>query len=102
MPSLDLESILVDPHAWTEAVVAELARGQDVEFCDDQWEAIRFVHHYFDEHHVAADARFVIKRLAQRFDPAGQKRRFELFPCGCPGQARKIVSMTRPRAWRTG
>ncbi len=102
MPTLDAEGYLVDPADWTEAIAVELARGEGIALGDDHWDAIRFMRRYFEEHQVAADARFVIRHLAQRFGPAAHKRLFELFPYGYPGQACKIAGMRRPRAWSTG
>jgi tRNA 2-thiouridine synthesizing protein E len=102
MPELDAEGFLVDPNDWTDAVAVELARGEGIVLGEDHWDAIRFMRRYYEENQVAADARFVIKHLAQRLGPAARKRLFELFPYGYPGQACKIAGMRRPRAWSTG
>lgn len=102
MPALDAEGFLIEPNDWTEQVAVELARSERIELGDDHWDAIRFMRHYYAEHQIAADARFVIRHLAQRLGPAAHKRLFELFPYGYPGQACKIAGMKRPRAWSTG
>ncbi len=85
-----------------EAVAVEMARREGIVLGDDHWDAIRFMRRYFEEHPVAADARFVIWHLAHRLGPAARKRLFELFRYGDPGQACKIAGMRRPRAWSTG
>lgn len=102
MPPLDAEGYLVDPNDWTDAVAIELARREGITLGDDHWDAIRFMRRFYEENQVAADARFVIRHLAERLGPAARKRLFELFPYGYPGQACKIAGMRRPRAWSTG
>jgi len=56
---------------------------------------------YYEEHQVAADARFVIKHLAERVKKDAQKILFVLLPYGYVKQACKIAGMRRPRAWST-
>jgi tRNA 2-thiouridine synthesizing protein E len=102
MPALDPEGFLVDPSEWTEEIAVTLARKEGIELGDDHWDAIRFMRRYYEEKQVAADARFVIRHLAQRLGPAAHRRLFELFPYGYPGQACRIAGMRRPRAWSTG
>ena len=102
MPALDPEGFLVDPSAWTEESAVALARKEGIELGDDHWDAIRFMRRYYEEKQVAADARFVIRHLAQRLGSAAHRRLFELFPYGYPGQACRIAGMRRPRAWSTG
>ena len=102
MPPLDADGYLVDPNDWTEAAAIELARREGITLGDEHWDAIRFMRRFYEENQVAADARFVIRHLAERLGPAARKRLFELFPYGYPGQACKIAGMRRPRAWSTG
>ncbi len=102
MPLLDAEGFLVDPQTWTEAIALEFARRDGLTLTDEHWDAIRFMRSYYEEHQVAADARFVIRHLAQRLGPSARTRLFELFPYGYPGQACRIAGMRRPRAWSTG
>jgi TusE/DsrC/DsvC family sulfur relay protein len=102
MPLLDAEGFLVEPRQWTEAVAEALARREGLELTPEHWDVIRFMRAYYDEHQVAADARFVIRHLTERLGPGARNRLFELFPYGYPGQACKIAGMKRPRAWSTG
>lgn len=100
----DDEGYLVDPTDWNESVAHELAATEQIALEDDHWQVIRFMRSYYGEHRVAADARFVIKYLA---DDAGYGRDakrvlFQLFPYGYVKQACKIAGMKRPRAWSTG
>ena len=102
MPERDAEGYLIEPSDWNEDVAEELARGENIQLTDVHWDVIRFMREYYDEHQVAADARFVIKHLNATLGANGQKKLFELFPYGYVKQACKIAGMKRPRAWSTG
>ncbi|KAB2308457.1 TusE/DsrC/DsvC family sulfur relay protein [Betaproteobacteria bacterium SCN2] len=102
MPELDAEGYLVEPMDWNDDVARALARAENIELGDDHWDVIRFMRAYYEEHQVAADARFVIKHLANRVGAEAQKLLFVLFPYGYVKQACKIAGMRRPRAWSTG
>ena len=98
------EGYLLDPAEWTEEVASELARREGLALSPLHWEVLKFMRHYYEEHQIAADARFVVKHLAeaQGLGAAARKRLFELFPYGYVKQACKIAGMRRPRAWSTG
>ena len=102
LPERDAEGYLIEPGDWNEDIARELARGESIALTDDHWDAICFMRAYYDEHQIAADARFVIKHLSERFGRDAQKKLFELFPYGYVKQACKIAGMKRPRAWSTG
>jgi len=102
MPLLDADGYLVEPREWTEAAAVELARREGIALTGEHWEVIRFMRAWYDEHQVAADARFVIRHLQRRQGEGARNRLFELFPYGYPGQACRIAGMRRPRAWSTG
>jgi tRNA 2-thiouridine synthesizing protein E len=102
LPERDAEGYLIDPADWNEEVASALAQDENIQLNDDHWDAIRFMREYYEERQVAADARFVIKHLAERFGRDAQKKLFELFPYGYVKQACKIAGMRRPRAWSTG
>ena len=100
----DGEGYLVDPVDWDDNVASLLARQEEIELGDEHWKIIRFMRKYYDEHQIAADARFVKKLVADEFGyvkNAGS-RIAELFPYGYVKQACKIAGMKRPRAWSTG
>ncbi len=102
MPPRDAEGYLVEPADWNEDIARALAHEEQLALGDDHWDAIRFMRDYYDEHQIAADARFVIRHLAERHGRDAQKKLFELFPYGYVKQACKIADMKRPRAWSTG
>ena len=102
MPERDAEGYLVEPGNWNEELAHVLAQEENIQLTDDHWDTIRFMRDYFEEHQVIADARFVIKHLAERMGKDAQKKLFELYPYGYVKQACKIAGMRRPRAWSTG
>lgn len=102
MPERDNEGYLIEPDDWNDTVANLLAQEENITLNDDHWDAIRFMRDYYQEHQVAADARFVIKHLGERMGKEAQKKLFELFPYGYVKQACKIAGMRRPRAWSTG
>ena len=102
--AVDFEGYLVDPAQWNEQVAEELARQEHIVLTDEHRAVIRFVREYYEQHHIAPDARHVMKHLA-KVKGAGSKGRndlFVLFPYGYVKQACKIAGMRKPRAWSTG
>jgi tRNA 2-thiouridine synthesizing protein E len=100
----DAEGYLVEPLDWNEEVASELARRENIAMTPDHWLVMAFMREYYDEHQVAADARFTIKFIANDlgYGAKAKSRLFELFPYGYVKQACKISGMKRPRAWSTG
>jgi tRNA 2-thiouridine synthesizing protein E len=97
----DEEGYLVDPADWSEGVAVELARREGIVLTDGHWAVIRFVREYYEQRHIAPDARFVLKYLAETRG-ADRNELFRLFPYGYVKQACKIAGMRKPRAWSTG
>lgn len=99
--AIDDEGYLLDPLEWSEQAAVELARREGIVLADAHWDVIRFVREYYEQRHVAPDARFVLKHLA---DSRGADRNelFRLFPYGYVKQTCKIAGMRKPRAWSTG
>jgi tRNA 2-thiouridine synthesizing protein E len=104
MPRRDEEGYLVDPADWSEALAEELARAERVALTEAHWVVIRFIRRYYEQHHIAPDARHVMKHLAEYRGPQQADRNdlFKLFPYGYVKQACKIAGMRKPRAWSTG
>lgn len=104
MLNLGEEGYLLDPAEWNEDVARTLAADEDIELSDEHWRVLRFMREYHAEHGIAADARFVIKFLAEElgYGDRARSRLFQLFPYGYVKQACKIAGMQRPRAWSTG
>ncbi len=99
----DNDGFLVDPDDWNNIVAGELARRENIDLGSEHWEVLNFMREYFVQHRIAADARFVIKFLDERYGRgSGRDRLYKLFPYGYMQQACKVAGMRRPRAWSTG
>ena len=103
-PLCDEEGYLIDPAEWTDSVAARIARQENITLTDEHRAVLRFMRAYFEEHHVAPDARHVIRFLSieLRHEAKAKSVLFALFPYGYVKQACKIAGMRRPRAWSTG
>ncbi|MCA8868816.1 MAG: TusE/DsrC/DsvC family sulfur relay protein [Rhodobacteraceae bacterium] len=96
---------LTDPNNWSMEFAEHVAAEESITLTPDHYEVIDFMRRYNDEHGVMADARFVLKFLAERYKtdkPGSRKEMFRLFPYGYVRQACKIAGMKQPRAWSTG
>ena len=102
LPERDAEGYLIEPADWNEALAEALAAEENIALTDEHWDALRFMREFYEEHQIAADARYVIKHLAGRHGRDAQKKLFALFPYGYVKQACKLAGMKRPRAWSTG
>lgn len=100
----DAEGYLFDPARWDEVAAQQLAEREGLELTEEHWRIIRFMRRYYEDHQIAADARFVIRYMAEGMGLGGRARNylFELFPYGYVKMACKIAGMKRPRAWSTG
>lgn len=100
----DDQGYLIDPTEWNFDVAETFARQADITLSEDHKKILTFIRDYFDEHQVAADARFVIKYIADDLGYGDKAREYlyELFPYGYMQQVCKIAGMKRPRAWSTG
>lgn len=101
---MDAEGYLVDPAAWTEDIARAIAAQENIELTEEHWAVIRYMRAFHDEHQVIADARFVIRFLANErgHGAAARDVLFELFPYGYVQQACRIAGMRRPRGWSSG
>ncbi len=98
----DSEGYLMDPSDWNETVAQELAGKYGLKLGPEHWEVLRFMREYYEQHHVAVDARWVMKFLEDKYGGDGRSQLYKLFPYGYMQQACKIAGMRRPRAWSTG
>jgi tRNA 2-thiouridine synthesizing protein E len=103
-PAFDDQGYLVDPQDWNERVAEALAREERIVLTPEHWAVIRFMREYYERHHIAPDARHVMKHLAavKGAGKSGRNDLFVLFPYGYVKQACRIAGMRKPRAWSTG
>jgi len=57
----DDQGFLMDPENWDHNVAEKIAQDEGVELSDEHRKVLAFIRNHFNEHHVAVDARFVIK-----------------------------------------
>ena len=81
---VDDQGYLIDPADWNEQVAEELARQESIVLSEEHWVVIRFMREYYEQHHIAPDARHVMKHLAKvkGGGEAGRNDLFVLFPYG--------------------
>jgi len=102
---VDEAGYLTDPANWSKDFAIFVARTENLTLKAAHWQVIDFMRSFNEENGVAADARFVLKYLAQQNDTDKSGARqilFTLFPYGYVKQACKIAGMKQPRAWSTG
>jgi len=103
--AVDGHGYLTSPANWTLEFANHMAAEEGLSLTPLHHDVIGFMRDYYDQHGVAADARFVLKYLAERdgLTKSGAKQAlFTLFPYGYVKQACKIAGMKQPRAWSTG
>jgi tRNA 2-thiouridine synthesizing protein E len=99
----DDQGYVLDPDAWDKSIAEVIADLEGLTLTDDHWTVISFMRDYYEQHHIAADARFVIKHLKELgFNGSGREQLYKLFPYGYVQQACKVAGMRRPRAWSVG
>jgi tRNA 2-thiouridine synthesizing protein E len=101
----DEHGYLIDPAEWSPEVAEAIAAEEGIRLCPEHWQVIDFMRDYFEQHGIAADARFVYAHLGRRSAAdagEGRRRFFLMFPYGYVKQACKIAGMRQPRAWSTG
>ena len=100
----DDQGYLMDPDLWDDAVAEKLAETYDLELNEEHWKVLKYIRDHYNEHHIAVDARWVIKFIAEElgYGREARARLYELFPYGYMQQACKIAGLRRPRAWSTG
>ena len=103
--AVDGHSYLTNPANWTPDFATHMATQECLSPTPLHHEVIGFMREYYNQHGISADARFVLKYLAQRdglTKSASKQALFSLFPYGYVKQACKIAGMKQPRAWSTG
>ena len=101
----DEAGYLIDPAEWSVEVARAIALEEKISLTNEHWAILNFMRDYFEEHAIAADARFAFSFLAEHKSlpiREARTRFFELFPYGYVAQACRIAGMRQPKAWSTG
>jgi len=103
--TVDGHGYLTDPDDWSPDFAKHAAQSEGITLTPEHEEIVTFMRSYLTDHRIMADARFVLKFLADRNHTnksGANKVLFTLFPYGYVKQACKIAGIRRPRAWSTG
>ncbi len=94
----DEEGYLTDISVWNESLAELIAKDEEIEMTDEQWEVVNFLREYYDEYQIAPAIRVLIKAMKKKFGPdkGSNKYLYELFPYGPAKQACKIAGLPKP------
>jgi dissimilatory sulfite reductase related protein len=87
------DGFFVHPEAWTEAMVAELARREGIEpLTQKHWQVIRFMRSQYLEKGTGPTV-----RLLGKISGVSIKELYELFPKGPAKVAARVAGIPKPR-----
>lgn len=89
---LDEDGYMLQPELWTEEVAAALADQEGIdEMTDEQWQIVRFVRGYWEEHETAPSPRLICKEAG-----VSMRQMYELFAGGPTEGACRIAGLPKP------
>jgi tRNA 2-thiouridine synthesizing protein E len=95
----DDDGYLLNLDEWNEDVALYLAKTEDVEMSDGQWDVVNFLREYYAQYQIAPMIKILTKALAEKKGVdkrAASKMLYELFPAGPAKQACKIAGLPKP------
>lgn len=94
----DEEGYITDISLWSNELAGVIAKEEQIEMNDEQWEVVNFLREYYDEYQIAPAVRVLIKAMKKKFGPdkGNNKYMYELFPYGPAKQACKIAGLPKP------
>ena len=95
---VDEEGYLQNPEDWSKELAMAIAKTEDIEMTEAQWEVVNFLRNYYKEYQIAPMIKILIKEMAKMFGPekGNNKYLYELFPAGPAKQACKIGGLPKP------
>ncbi|MEM7402161.1 MAG: TusE/DsrC/DsvC family sulfur relay protein [Pseudomonadota bacterium] len=95
----DDDGFLLDPEEWTEEIAEHIAKSEDIELTEEQWNLIRLIREYYSEYGSVPELRKILKLLKEELGPekATRKYVYSLFPYGYGQQGCKIAGMRQPK-----
>ena len=95
----DEEGFLLDAHAWTPALMPQLAEECDLELTPEREAVIGWIRDQFERNDSVPEARMLLAHLRTEWGAERATRRYlyRLFPRGYGQQACKIAGMRKPR-----
>lgn len=96
----DSEGYLVDLDDWSEAFVRAQAAQEGLTLTNEHWAVIRFLRDHYEQHHIQASVRDVIRRFRGLWGPEKGSNRYlhDLFPRGGPQkQGNRLAGLLRTK-----
>ena len=94
----DSEGYLVNLDDWSEGFVRAQAGYEGLPLTDEHWEVIRYLRHYYEEQHLQANTRDIIKQFKKAWGPDKGCNHYlhTLFPRGGPQkQGNRLAGLLR-------
>lgn len=94
----DSEGYLVDLDDWSEDFVRAEAAEEGLALTPEHWEVIRYLRDFYEQHHLQANVREIIKEFRGRWgrDKASNRYLHDLFPRGGPQkQGNRLAGLLR-------
>ena len=82
----DQEGYIQNMDDWSEGYAEALAKKEGLELTNEHWDVIRYIRAYYEEHHVQAQVRDMIKHFKKAWGPERGNNRYlhDIFPKGGP------------------
>ncbi|WP_428607522.1 TusE/DsrC/DsvC family sulfur relay protein [Sedimenticola sp.] len=82
----DQEGYIQDMDEWSEGFAVAQAAKENLTLTDEHWDVIHFIRHYYQEHHVQAQVRDMIKHFKKVWgsDRGNNRYLHDIFPMGGP------------------
>ena len=96
----DQEGYILDMDAWSEGFAVALAEQEKLVLTDEHWQVIHFIREYYDNHHVQAQVRDMIKHFRTVWGPDKGNSRYlhDIFPMGGPQkQGNRLAGMRKTK-----
>lgn len=94
----DSEGYLVNLDDWSEGFVRAEAAHEGLELTPEHWEIIRYLRDFYEQHHLQANVREIIKEFRKRWGKDRSSNRYlhDLFPRGGPQkQGNRLAGLLR-------
>jgi len=82
----DQEGYIQNMEDWSEGFARAQAAKEGLELTDEHWEVIRYIRDYYEDHHVQAQVRDMIKHFRKVWGKEKGNNRYlhDIFPNGGP------------------
>lgn len=82
----DQEGYILDMDAWSEGFAHAQAAKEGLTLDEEHWDVIRFIRDFYEEHHVQAQVRDMIRHFREAWGPerGTNHHLHDLFPMGGP------------------